>query len=320
MKKKLLLILLAISLLVIAACDDGAGTTPGGQTGFVGGTKGIDVTFVTNAPPERVADQGQEEFEVVVELTNKGEHEVLKEDVFVTLEGFSASAFGITNEDLTAHPEDDLFPVRKSPDGSVISSPAIPVVFSGLSYQDDSPANTRFTFRAKTCYKYETIALSNICVKENFNDDRPGDLCQVSATRTVSNSGAPVQITSVRQAPQGRDKTSVTFAIQQRDTNTAGKVSRPDTGCDVTQQNENRVFVSVSGLEEGAGDLVRCIGLIGGDSSSGYVTLTKNQPREVSCTVELENRNTRVQPFRITVGYDYSTYTDKDVIVVYTPN
>ena len=317
-QKKILLIFLAITLLVISACDEDSSTTPG-DTSFAGGTKGVDINFVSNAPPERVADQGQEPFDVVVELTNKGEHKVLKEDVFVKLEGFSASSFGVTNEDLIAYPEDDLYAVRKSPDGSIIPSPSIPVVFEGLNYQSDAPANVDFTFRAKTCYKYESLALSEICVKENFNDDRPGDICQVSSTRKVSNAGAPVQVTRVEQAPQGRDKTSVTFSIKQTDRDTKGQVSRPDTDCDVAQQNENRVFVSVSGLAEGVSDSVRCIGLIGGDSSSGFVTLTDNQPREVSCTVELEDRNQRRQPFRINLGYDYSTHIDTSVTAVYTP-
>ncbi len=318
MKQKLILILLAITLLALTACqnDTDSGVS---RTGFVGGTEGVDVTFATNAPPDEVADQGQEEFDVVVELTNKGEHEILKEDVFVKLEGFSASAFGLNADDLIARPEDDLYARRKSPDGSVISSPSIPVVFEGLNYQKDSPANTEFTFRAKACYKYETIALSNICVKENFNDDRQGDLCMVSSTKTISNSGAPVQVVNVRQSPQGRDKTSVTFSVQKKDTDNTGTVSRPDSECDTNQQNENKVFVRVTGLEEAVGDSVRCIGLLGGDSSSGFVTLTDSEPREVSCTVELQERNTREQPFRITLGYDYSSHVDKQVVVVYTP-
>lgn len=318
MKQKLILVLLVVAILTITACEN-ENDDEISQTGFIGGTDGVDISFAKNAPPDKVADQGQEEFEVVVELTNKGEHEILKEDVFVELEGFSASAFGLNDEDLIAHPEDDLFARRKSPDGSTISSPSIPVVFEGLNYQKDAPANTEFTFRAKTCYKYETISLSNICVKENFNNDRDGDLCAVSDTRKVSNSGAPVQITKVKQSPQGRDKTSVTFSIQKKDTDNTGTVSRPDTDCDTAQQNENKVFVSITGLEEDVGDSVRCIGLLGGDSSSGFVTLTDDKPREVSCTVELQNRNTREQQFRVTLGYDYSAYIDKKVTAVYTP-
>ncbi|MCC7574689.1 hypothetical protein KO361_03805 [Candidatus Woesearchaeota archaeon] len=317
MKQKILLIILAVTLLLLTACEEGQ--APNQQTGFVGGTKGIEMSFVTNAPPEKVSDGGQEPFDVVIELTNRGEHEVLREDVFVKLEGFSASSFGVTNNDLIAHPEDDLFAVRKSPDGSIITSPSIPVVFEGLNYQLSAPANVPFTFRAKACYTYETIAITDICVKENYNDDRAGDLCKVSGERTVSNSGAPVQVTSIRQAPQGRDKSTITFSIQQKDLNPAGKVSRTNTECSTAQQDEERVFVSVTGLVTGTTDEVRCIGLIGGDSSSGYITLTKNEPREVSCTITLADRNTRVQPFRITLGYDYSTYIDETVTVVYTP-
>ena len=318
MKKKILLIMLAVSLLVIAACttENGPSTGPG----FVGGTRGVEIEFMTNTPPDRVADQGQESFDVVLELTNRGEHEVLREDAFVKLEGFSATAFGKTPEQLIAYPDDDLYAVRKNPDGSVSPPVKIPVVFEGFSYQGDVPANMPFTFRAKLCYKYETIALSNLCVKENFNDDRPGDVCQVTGTKQVSNSGAPVQVTNVRQSAVGRDRTAITFSVQKRDTDQKGKVSRPDTGCDVQYQNENRVFVSVSGILENPGDLINCPALREGDSSSGYVQISATQPTEVYCTITLTDRSTRTQPFRITLGYDYSTHLDKEVVVVYTPD
>ncbi len=313
MNKKILLIILATALLVLSACE--GETTQPSTTGFAGGDKGVEASFVTNAPPDRVADAGQEPFTVQVELTNMGEHHVLREDVFVRLRGFSASAFGVTNEDLIAHPEDDLYPVRKSPDGSIISPPDIPVIFEGFNYQGEEITNVPFTFSAKTCYNYETIAVSNICVKENFNDDRPGDLCQVSGRRQVSNSGAPVQVTNIRQAPQGRDATSITLSIKQT-AKDGGQVSRPDTECSTSQQDEDRVFVSVTGLEEHPGDQVRCVGLLGGDSSSGFITLTGNEPREISCTVELEDRNLREETFRVTLGYDYSIISDTRVEVV----
>ncbi|MFP4568029.1 MAG: hypothetical protein ACLFN8_03725 [Candidatus Woesearchaeota archaeon] len=322
MNKKILLITLVILALGIAACERDDTQDPGGDTGFVGGTKGVDISFATNAPPERVADQGNDEFFVQVDLSNEGEHEILKENVFVQLEGFSTSAFGIPDSELTnnkwiLHPEDDLLAVRKSPDGSVISSPTIPVIFEGLSYQGDAPANLPFTIRAKACYQYQTTALSDICVKENFNDDRPGDICQVSSVRKVSNSGAPVQITNVKQSPYGRDRTMVTFSLQQRDTNPTGKVSRLESECSTEQSNENRVFVNVAGLEESTEDIVSCIGLSGG--TSGFVTLNKDEARDISCTVTLQNKNSRVQPFRVTVNYDYSAHIDKNIVVVYTP-
>jgi hypothetical protein len=317
MKKKILLIMLAVSLLVIAACTTDTGPVTG--QGFVGGTKGVAIEFMTNTPPDRVADQGQETFDVVLELTNRGEHEVLKEDVFVKLEGFSATAFGKTPDQLIAYPDDDLYAIRKNPDGSVSPPVKIPVVFEGFNYQDDAPANIPFTFRAKACYKYETIALSNVCVKENFNDDREGDVCQVTGTKQVSNSGAPVQVTNIRQSAVGRDRTSITFSVQKMDTDQTGRVSRPDTGCDIQYQNENRVFVSVSGLLENPGDTINCPALREGDSSSGYVQISPSQATEVYCTVTLTDRSTRIHPFRITLGYDYSAYLDKEVVVVYTP-
>ena len=89
MKNKILLMILAVALLVLSACDGGTDINTG-QTGFVGGFKGIEISFATNAPPDRVSDAGQEEFDVVVELINRGEHEVLAENIFVKLEGFTS--------------------------------------------------------------------------------------------------------------------------------------------------------------------------------------------------------------------------------------
>lgn len=315
--KKILLIIMVAALLTITACGEGE-TVNTGATGFVGGTQGIQMKFMTNTPPAMVEGAGIESFDVIVELENKGEYEVLKEDITVKLEGFSATAFNTTNEALTQNPEDDLFAVRKNADGTIISSPPIPAMFENLNYQDTVMANMPFTIRAKACYGYETTALSNICVKENFNDDRPGDICAVMGTKTVSNSGAPVQVTHIRQSPVGRDKTTITFGIQKRDTNPSGKVSRIGSDCGTASTQENMVFVTLSGFE-GPGNEVRCIGLTDGTGTSGYVRLNEGQPREISCTIILTDRNPRVQPFSIRVGYDYSTYIDKQLIVTHTP-
>ena len=321
MKQKILLILLALTLIVVSSCTEGSGPGPGTHANFVGGTRGVEMSFVTNAPPREVADQGQDSFEVVVDLLNRGEHEVPPEDVFVELEGFSPITFGVTHADLIQYSEYELAPVYKSPDGLVIHPTSSPVIFTGFNYGEMAPNDELYTFRAKVCYKYETIAVSDICVKPRYNLDEEHDLCRVSGPRKISNSGAPIQVSEIRQVSRGIDRTEFTFTIQHKDPDLKGRVSSPDSQCDTQSfTNKDKVFVRVSGIiENPATDTVTCRGLIGGDSSSGYATITRNQPTTVSCVVYLENRNTRIEPFRVNIVYDYTTYIDETVRVIHTP-
>lgn len=323
MKQKLLLILLAMTLMVVSGCTEGQ-TTPGQgvHANFVGGTRGIEMSFVANAPPSEVADQGQDQFEVVVNLLNRGEHEVAPEDVFVELEGFSPFTFSITHDDLIQYSEYELMPVYKSQDGSIIYPTDTPVIFSGFNYDEVAPNDEVYSFRANVCYKYETIAVSDLCVKPRYNLDNEDDLCTVSGLRGVSNSGAPIQVTEIRQVPRGIDRTEISFKLQLKDPDVKGKASRPDSNCDtMSYTNKDKVFVRVSGIiENPSTDTVSCRGLQEGDSSSGYLTISRDQPTAVSCVVYLENRNTRIEPFRINVVYDYTTFIDETVKVIHTPN
>lgn len=316
MNKKLLLTTLAILVIVVSGCDADSGTGPG-DSGFAGGTKGVEIAFLQNSPPPSVSDGGQEPFPVTVTLTNRGEYEVPKEDIFVRITGFSATEFGVTNDDLTKHPDVDLVATIKGPDGVVIPAPTEYLDFGEFNYQGHAIGNLEFPFKAEVCYKYETTAVSDICVKENFNSVDPSDLCKVSGTRRVSNSGAPVQVMSVSQAPGGVDRTRVTFSVQNRDV--AGRVFTFDTQCDIAQINRNKVFVTVSGVSENPQDTVICTGLQGGGSASGYLILSDGTPREVSCTIQLSDRNPRIQPFRITLEYDYSKHVQQNLQVVHMP-
>jgi hypothetical protein len=160
-----------------------------------------------------------------------------------------------------------------------------------------------------------TKAAAELCIKENFNSNKENDLCQVDGTRTVSTSGAPVQITNIKQSTAGTDKTRFTFSIQNMDT---GSVFRTDSACEDTLSNENKVFVQISNLAN-EGDSVRCVGLTGGTPDAGYVNLLPGQSKEVSCTLTVLNRNNRMEPFNIDLSYAYWKFVDKSIVVQHTP-
>ncbi len=314
MKKVIFVLMLFVLTLAIAACTTNTTST---DTGFIGGSKGLDISFMTGAPPETTPDGGQQSFDVVVNIQNGGETAVDKTKAYVKLSGFPPEAFGVTLDSLKANPEDNVEANIKNPDGSVIVPSSVPVTFSGFNYKGNEVASRSFPFRAEICYEYTTKAAAELCLKENFNSVKTDDICQVNAQRSLSTSGAPVQITKLMQSTAGTDKTRFTFTIQNMDATGHVYKSGQAIGCDQTVlSDENKVFVQI--LDLGAVDDIKCVGL-SGSGSAGYVTLVTGQAKDVSCTYTVKNRNNRIQPFSIALTYNYWKFVDTNVVVQHAP-
>jgi hypothetical protein len=312
--KKLVIALILLATMLLAACtNSNSGNT--GVTGFIGGQKGLDISFYSGAPPETASDNNQQEFDIIVDISNGGEDAVETDEVYVKLSGFPPEAFGVGLASLKRNPEDRIEANMKNADGSLIASPVVSVSFPGFNYKDVEVANREFPIRAEVCYMYVTKAAAELCIKENFNSNKADDVCQVNAARSISTSGAPVQITALKQSTAGTDKTRFTFTLQNMDT---GRVYKTDSACEQSTSNENKIFVKVSGLTS-SGDNVKCVGLTGGTSDAGYVSLLPGEMRDVSCTVTVLNRNNRIEPFEIELTYAYWKYTDTKIIIQHTP-
>ncbi len=308
--KKIMFGLLVLSALIIAGCTD-----PEPQTrSFLGGSQGLEISFLPDAPPETVSDQRQQDFDVYVELKNRGEYEIPPNRVLVKLSGFRAEAFGLSSTDLTKTASEPIYARVLSPDGRTIDPPESYVTFEMLSYQDAAiGAGTRFPFRVDVCYGYETTAASSLCVKENMNIDRAGDLCNVDSTRSLSVSGAPIQVTSMQQSRAGTDRTRFTFTVQDKG---PGDVFRSESACEQATRIENRVFITVEGLP---GENVNCIGLMEGTSNAGYIILSGKEPKDISCIYTVTDRNNRIEPFNVRLAYDYSQSITRQVNVEHHP-
>ncbi len=308
--RKLIFALLLVMAMLVAACTETTGPT---GTGFIGGNTGLDISFYPGAPPESTPDGGQQEFDIIVDISNGGEYAVEPDGVYLELSGFPPESLGVSLDELRKNPPERIEANIKSGDGTIISAPTVPVSFEGFNYMDTEISGRDVIIRAEICYEYQTRAAAELCIKENFNSNKANDLCQVDGSRSLSTSGAPVQITNLRQSTAGTDKTRFTFSIQNMDT---GSVYRTDSECVEGFTNENKVFVKISGL---GSDSVKCVGLTGGTGDAGYVTLLSGQAKEVSCTVTVTNRNNRIQPFTIDLSYAYWKFLDKTIQVQYTP-
>ncbi|MCF7866663.1 hypothetical protein K9M18_04490, partial [Candidatus Woesearchaeota archaeon] len=196
--KKIILVLMLIVMLSFSACNNNNAET-GVTNTYIGGSEGIKMEFAPDAPPATTADGEQQNFNIVVQLSNKGESDVETKDAKVTIKGFLPEAFGKTKADLEINPDEKIEKRIRTPDGTIIEPPYIEAIVEDLEYQNKEPGNINLPIRAEICYLYETNVATKLCIKEDMLKQEDDDICEINSNRDVSSSGAPVQISKVSQ-------------------------------------------------------------------------------------------------------------------------
>lgn len=313
-----------IAILIIAGCNSGGnGTDATGsapKTPFLGGSDGVKIDFLDGEPPEEVTDGGILPFQAIVKLENKGEFDLKKDYVKVSLVGFLPEDFGVSQDDLRdKRPEDDLTPKIRDAEGNIqnpiMTEVTFPNVDSFFNFERSVTGNTPFIFRADICYKYQTTALSRICVLRDLisgNDD----ICDPSSVKKSYSSSSPVKIDGFKETVSGKDKISFSFDVTHVGTGSVYKEgdssAQPgDCPSDARErrESENRVYINV---ETGLPNL-RCVGLAG--ASTGFITLVDGK-RTVTCTQELEpGRSDFETNVQVTADFNYKDSVQRDVLV-----
>ncbi|VVB81834.1 Uncharacterised protein [uncultured archaeon] len=292
-----LIVIVALAFLVVA-CTGGETKGAVSMTSpFIGGTQGLAIAFQDYRA--EVFDGGQDPFDVIVKLENKGEALVPKDNVRVRLTGINPAEFGKSESLLTLLAPDDVVETRKTETG-VLAGPAVFTEFVGLNHNGKiSGASVQYTLRADVCYLYRTKAVSKLCVRDNLLTPRAGGICEIAESKSVYNSGAPVQIADFSESARAKDKLGFTFDIKNIG---AGSVFQRNTFCDrTTRQPEHRVYVIVkSGLSG-----LTCTGLESGDIiAEGFVTLYGGS-KTISCSQTIASRSDYEQVIGVEVIYDY---------------
>jgi len=298
--KKLIIALLLLAIM-IAACEPGAEGPEEGLP-FIGGTTGLLISFVEDAPPPEVYDGGGFPFDIEVKLQNEGERTVKKEDVTVKISGIDPVEFAKTPQDFIKSPNDDLAAKTKDAEGNILEGSPVYVTFADLNHEQQITGDLSYPIFATVCYKYGTDAVSRICIKENLQEK--GGVCEVKGEKPVLNSGAPVQVTSLTESVVGTNKIRLTFKIEHKGN---GRISKSGTECNKEneRENQNNVFVSIS---TGLPDL-QCERLKEGTGNTGYVRLTDGAAI-VSCEQPVTAVGEFLKTVDIKLEYDY----DEDVI------
>ncbi len=297
MNKKTLIIIFALCFIIflVGGCTDDGGATA--QTNpFIGGTTGLLLSFVPEAPPEQVFDSGDFPFDVEVRIINHGEYDIPKERTSIKIKGIKPSDFGLNENDFTKNPGEELLGRKKDGQGAILEGTTTYLTFSNFNYLGKLAGNTNYQIFADVCYNYGTTAITQLCVKENMLRD-DGIVCRVNEKKTIYNSGSPVHVADFEQSARATDRITFTFRVVSRGN---GNIYGRKTNCETTRANENRVWVEVNtgipGLE--------CAGLSEGTLTSGYVTLYGGE-RTVRCTQTVQTSVDYVKPISINLEYDY---------------
>ncbi len=297
------LVILMILVVILIGCDALKKKDEGPETGttFIGGTQGVDMIFVDGQPPERVLDNSEETFSIVLLVENLGEYTIPKGRMIASLEGISQEAFGLKS--LSINSGDDLEKRRKTREDILEAGP-LDMNFGDASYKPDLPGDLNFNLKASLCYDYKSDAVTSICLKKNVLRRDPEAVCFVDPDKglSVDNSGAPVQIVNLVERPSGSNKVSVFFDIENQG---VGEVYEPGTFssvCEKLRDKEGGVSVSVETTSKALD--VKCSTL--GDSNKGNIKLIDGK-KTVRCTIDTSNlqETAFIEPLIIRAEYMY---------------
>lgn len=320
--KYALLVAIATFLILASGCS---GNQNGLAQTFIGGIEGLNMNFLTDSPPAVVYDAGANDaFDIVVQVQNKGEHTVKKDDGFVRISGLSAADYSKSEGDLTKGFPDDLRGLALDPEGKIIDTTPIFVEFQNFKYKRENAGNLQQAIQADACYKYGTKVATNLCIKKDLLKQSSNSVCTVSGSRSVSNSGAPVAVTAVEETPYGKDKIAFTLTITHQGNGFLFKhLSSTNDRCRVGSfSNENKVFVKVNTNMPGT---LTCSPFtdstsgssLGGGQSQGFVRLS-NGMASVRCTQTVSANTDFEQIVDIELEYDYMNTASASTIIKHT--
>ncbi len=288
MKKICAFAMILLLVLMFTGCDDEESTTSP-SAAFLGGEAGLKVNFLNDMPPDEILDKKSQPFGIGIKLENMGEANVEDEAGYIEISGLNAVDFGVEWNDLKKDIKDEIKGVRKTITGARVAGGVDIIEFTGLNYEQDIPGQITLPMIADICYNYKTRVATKICVKKDLLDDLEGDrICEVSGEKDVQNSGAPLHITKLSQAPLGKDKIQLLFTI--------GHVGDPEDSffeknkeCSDLEGNVERYKIYFNFLTEINGKKAQCNLEADDDKSKGYITLYDKGERQVSCTLDISN-------------------------------
>jgi hypothetical protein len=313
MEKKHFLVFLVFGVLFIAGCDqlgeDSDSSTSISTKRFIGGTKGLSLSFSEDTP-SRVGDNSADEFEIIIVAKNEGEHDIERGKIITSLQGIDRDAFALPS--LSVKSNTELAGKRlirdREEDGEELE-----LEYRDARYKFDLDATFNVNIRADVCYEYGTRAQTDLCLKRDANERLTRDVCKLDNDKlNIENSGAPVEVTKVSQRPSGANEVTFTFDIEQK---ANGDVYEPGTFtnvCDEQRDRKDKVRVKVSSA---SGRLNPSCSRLGGGSDGTIELIGKK--RTIKCELSTSGLQefAHTRPLKIELIYFFKDSVEKKIVV-----
>jgi hypothetical protein len=311
MNKGIILVIILAMTVFLSGC--GEQQTVGNT--FIGGTEGLKASFLTGTPPDKTTDGGSSGFSIVVKLENVGESSVAASDGYVQIWGLDAKTYNSNIPDFKKRfNQQDNFGTEirgsRMNAGTPLTGGVATIDFGELKYLPVTQGDLPQTVWANICYKYTTKVAAQICVKNNVEQALNGkNICEVEGEKNPQNSGAPIQVTSLKETYAGNGKIGLTLIISHAG-NGDNFFKDDNLDCRDVESNVDagKVRVKFSDVQvSGKSVPVLCQGM----DSNGYVRLFKEASSGTAtytlyCTVDVSGSNNVVEvPVGLELSYVY---------------
>lgn len=320
MNKGLVLVIILSMTTLLAGCS----TQTSSGTTFIGGTEGLRTTFLQGNPPTITTDGGTSGFAIAIKTENVGESDINATDGYIQIWGLEAKTYNFGQQDFTLKFNDPsqsfgqtLRGAQRNTDGSIINGGVSTISFGNLKYLATIQGDQQNTVWANICYRYSTKVAAQLCVKNDAEQALDNtDICTVEGEKNPQNSGAPIHVTSLKEAYAGNGKISITLTIAH--VGTGDNFFKDDNlECNDTESNIDRGKVRVTFddvLIAGKSVPVICQG-----TDNGYIQLFKDSNGESTtlyCTIDVSGTNNIVQvPVNLQLSYVYLQHITQPITI-----
>lgn len=213
-KRSILLIFALTSILfLMTGCLGGSRSGRSGElANYRTGTQGLEMRFLTNAPPNVVYAE-DDYFPVSIEVRNRGVYPG-ERDGSITADihflGFDRDI--IRNLDITSVDfDEEEAKTRYNPEGGY-NVATVEASIDNSMFQHSRVDSYQATILAVVCYPYKTFVAEEVCINPNPNRNTGHNVCTPGMTGTGSQ-GAPIAVTSINSVAQrGRGRFVITIS------------------------------------------------------------------------------------------------------------
>jgi len=311
MKKIIYIGLILIVIVFLNGCDGtGGGTTTKGGKAYIGGEDGLGFEFDEDAPPDEVMDDGEESFPIRLKVKNEGEYTINKGGIIASLSGISKDDFDLSS----LHAVSDFELQRKEKTTSAEGEENV-LDFDDAKFVNDLAADFDTTVFADVCYRYRTVAAASVCLKKDtVQSKKSRDACDIREDDVdYENSGAPLQVTSIKQFPGGANKVTFTFVVENKGSGRVYNSGQFTNECIVDDELANDELDITITSPSGSINII-CDTL--DDSNSGRIKLF-NSKRTVTCGINTGSLQSTAYEGRVNIKLDYFYINEvkKDLLV-----